>query len=217
MFQDNTTIILAAICLTGAVISVIGEWKKWEVTRSVAKLTASTAFVVLAGVNGAPGSNYGRLIMTALIFSWLGDAFLLSIRRSFLLAGIAAFLFAHVAFAIAFASQPINFTWLIIAFVVLIAASAAMMRWLWPNLEKFYKLAVPVYLIAISIMTALAVAVSAASGSWLLAAAAIVFAASDVSVARDRFIERSIANKAWGLPLYFIAQIMFAMSVLLYR
>ena len=42
---------------------------------------------------------------------------------------------------------------------------------------------------------------------------AIVFAASDVAVARDRFVARSFVNRAWGLPAYYAAQLVLAWSV----
>jgi uncharacterized membrane protein YhhN len=217
MDQVNISIILGTICLAGAVVSVVSEWRKWRAVRALSKMAASTAFVALALENGAAGSGYGRLILVALISSWAGDALLLSLRSSFLLAGIAAFLLAHAAFASAFASQLLDTSWLIIALLIFGVAALALLRWLWPHLETFYKIAVPVYLAAIMIMTSLAVAVSAASMSPIVAIGAITFAASDVSVARDRFIASGIANKAWGLPLYYAAQILLAMSVLLYR
>jgi len=47
-----------------------------------------------------------------------------------------------------------------------------------------------------------------------LAIAALMFAASDVSVARNRFVARKIVNKVWGLPLYYAAQLLFATSIL---
>jgi uncharacterized membrane protein YhhN len=177
-------------------------------------MAASSAFVAIAAVNGAGNTSYGQSILVALILSWAGDAMLLSLRSSLLLGGIAAFLLAHVAFGAAFVSLTLDTMWLLIALVALLAVSALLLRWLWPQLESFYKFAVPAYLAAIMIMTSLAVAASAAHGSMLLAVGAMTFAASDVSVARDRFVERSIVNKAWGLPLYYAAQIMLALSVL---
>jgi hypothetical protein len=39
--------------------------------------------------------------------------------------------------------------------------------------------------------------------------------ASDVAVARDRFVVRSLANSLWGLPLYFVAQLLLAWTVTL--
>ena len=46
-----------------------------------------------------------------------------------------------------------------------------------------------------------------------LALAAAGFALSDVSVARDRFGRESFLNRLWGLPLYYGAQCLFAVSV----
>lgn len=214
MIYYNASIVFGTICMSSAIVYVVAEWRNWRTIRWMAKLTASTAFVILAVTNGAVDSTYGRLILFALIFSWVGDALLLSLQSDFLLAGIAAFFFAHVSFAAAFASQRLDTTWLVIALVVLSAGALAFLRWLWKYLVMPHKIAVPVYLGAITIMTSLAIASSAASMSPLLAAAAISFTASDISVARNRFVERRLANKIWGVPLYYAAQILFAMSVL---
>ena len=214
MIYDNLTIVFGTICFANAIVYVVAEWRDWRTIRWISKLTASTVFVILACANGAAGSAYGRLILIALILSWVGDALLLSFRSSFLLAGIAAFFFAHMAFAAAFASRNLDTVWLFTSLAILTAAALAFIRWLWKYLTSFYKIAVPIYLAAITIMTSLAIAVSVASMSPLLATAAITFTASDVSVARNRFVARSVANKIWGVPLYYLAQILFAMSVL---
>lgn len=216
MILDNMNIILGAVCLFGAFTCVFAEWRELRVVRILSKMAASTAFVAIAVVNGAGNTSYGRSILAALVLSWIGDALLLSLRSSLLLGGIAAFLLAHVAFGAAFVSLPLDAMWLMIALAILLAVSALLLRWLWPHLESFYKFAVPAYLAAIMMMTSLAVAASAAHGSVLLAVGAVIFAASDVSVARDRFVERSIVNTAWGLPLYFAAQIILAISVLMH-
>lgn len=63
-------------------------------------------------------------------------------------------------------------------------------------------------------MISLAVAASSSSMPLTVALGAVAFAVSDISVARDRFVKRAIANKAWGLPLYYTAQLLFAMSVI---
>ena len=57
-------------------------------------------------------------------------------------------------------------------------------------------------------MTALACAVTGAGGPSSVAAGAIAFTASDISVARDRFVQPGFANRAWGLPLYYLAQVL---------
>ena len=42
--------------------------------------------------------------------------------------------------------------------------------------------------------------------------AAVAFYLSDVSVARDRFVAPGFGNRIWGLPLYYAAQLLFALS-----
>jgi uncharacterized membrane protein YhhN len=39
---------------------------------------------------------------------------------------------------------------------------------------------------------------------------ALAFTASDISVARDRFARHEFLNRAWGLPLYYAAQLLIA-------
>jgi len=85
-------------------------------------------------------------------------------------------------------------------------------RWLSPNLPTDMRLPVQAYFLVISVMTALACAVSGAGGPPVVAAGAIAFTASDISVARDRFVHPEFANRAWGLPLYYLAQVLLALS-----
>ena len=56
---------------------------------------------------------------------------------------------------------------------------------------------------------------SGATGLWLLLAGAFAFYVSDLAVARERFVSSSFLNRAWGLPLYYGAQILLAASVAL--
>lgn len=209
--------ILAAICLISAFACVFAEWRVLPKLRIVSKIAASSAFIALAAANGAFNSNYGCLILTALILSWAGDVMLLSLRSPLLLGGIAAFFFAHLAFAAAFAFLALNTAWFVVGLLVMTGVAALLLIWLWPHLLSSYRFAVPAYLVAIITMTSLAIGTVSAEGSWLLAIGAVTFAVSDISVARDRFVKRSIVNRAWGLPLYYGAQIIFAMSVLSHR
>ena len=51
------------------------------------------------------------------------------------------------------------------------------------------------------------------AGGALVSVAVVLFAGSDVAVARQRFIVQSFANKAWGLPTYYAAQLLLALSI----
>jgi uncharacterized membrane protein YhhN len=68
------------------------------------------------------------------------------------------------------------------------------------------------YFFVIGAMTALACGVTGAGGPATVALGAIAFTASDVSVARDRFVRNDFFNRAWGLPLYYCAQLLIALS-----
>ena len=207
------TILLAAVCVAATAALVWAEWRDRRAARAIFKIAASTAFVLVAWHLGAADSLYGRLILAALVLSWAGDVLLLSASSRLFLAGIGSFLMAHVAFAVAFAQRPPSALALGFGLVAMTAVGVVVLRWLWPHLSSFFRFAVGAYVAAIVAMCALAISVSAASGTWLLAAGAIGFAASDISVARDRFVAPGFANRAWGLPLYYAAQLVLAFSV----
>lgn len=209
----SSVVFLACSCFAAALMVVWAEFRRSQPIRAVFKLIASTTFVAIAWQLDAAGSGYGRCILLALVLSWTGDALLLSERSRVFLSGIFAFLLAHVAFAVAFLRLPIDRTVLWSALVVMGCIGAQMLRWLWPHLKTFYKPAVTAYVLALVAMTSPAIAASAASGRWPYAVGALAFAVSDIAVARNRFIVPGPMNKAWGLPLYYAAQVLLAMSV----
>ncbi|MGD9561497.1 MAG: lysoplasmalogenase family protein [Pyrinomonadaceae bacterium] len=211
--MNAATIFFGTVSLAGAAAYVLSRWKDKHSAACAAKAVASTSFVALAFANGALETSYGQAILAALLLSWLGDMLLLSPKHSFLLAGMAAFFAAHIAFMAAFGQKEIDLTWLGGALAATGVLSVLVIVWLWKYLGGVYKVAVPLYLAAIMVMTSLAVAASSVSLPQTVALAAIAFAVSDISVARDRFIDNSIANKAWGLPLYYLAQVLLAASV----
>jgi uncharacterized membrane protein YhhN len=85
-----------------------------------------------------------------------------------------------------------------------------MLRWLGRSVPAGMVVPVRAYMAVIGVMAALACAVAAAGGPWQAAVGALAFTASDVSVARDRFVRHEFRNRAWGLPLYYGAQLLIA-------
>jgi uncharacterized membrane protein YhhN len=175
------------------------------------KPAASTLFVITALLAGALNSSYGQLILLGLLFSWLGDVFLIPKRRLFFIAGLGSFLLAHLTFSGAFLLRPIDALPLTLAATAMVIIAIIILRWLWPHLTHNFRPAVVSYLGAISLMVVLATATTAAAGLQLVTGA-IMFAVSDIFVARDRFVSPSAANRLWGLPLYYGAQLIFALS-----
>lgn len=206
------------MCLGGAAGYVVANSRAVSAgeplyTKALTKGIASTSFIALALINGAATTAYGQAILAALVLSWIGDMLLLSRQSLYLLFGITAFFISHIAFTGAFAAKEISWTFFAAGLVVTGSLAGVILRWLWKHLVGVFAVAVPIYLAAIMLMVSMAVAASANSLPLTVTLAAVFFAASDVSVARDRFIEKDVLNKAWGLPLYYLAQILFAASV----
>lgn len=202
-----------ALYLASCIALLLAEFRDWPRGKALFKTVASTAFVLLALQLGAMESAYGRWMLLALALSWVGDVLLLSSRDRPFLLGIASFLLAHVVFAVAFAQRPMSGAGLAVGLVVGGVLGLAVLAWLRRHLSGFYRVAVGAYVAAIVAMCSVAIAASVASGAWGLAAGALAFAVSDLSVARDRFVTPGFVNRAWGLPLYYAAQLVLASSV----
>ena len=211
--MTSLAIALTVACAAAVAGLLAAEWFACRVARIAFKLLASTAFVAVACVLPGSAGVYGRLVIVALVLSWVGDTCLLGSRAALFLAGLAAFLLAHLAYGAAFAQGALDGRALGLALLVMLVVGAATMRWLWPHLSMPYKAAVGAYVAAIVGMCTLAVASSSALGCWPLAAGALGFAASDLAVARDQFVAPGRVNRLWGLPLYYASQLLLAWSL----
>jgi uncharacterized membrane protein YhhN len=77
------------------------------------------------------------------------------------------------------------------------------------------RIPVVAYVAVISLMVVTAVGAAAATGQAAIGVGGICFYLSDLHVARHRFVSQSFWNKAWGLPLYYAAQLILASTVTL--
>jgi len=196
---------LALVIATG-VRSRLGVW--------LTKPVAAAAYVGVALSLGALDTTYGRLVLAALCFSWLGDVLLIPRERPALFqAGILSFMLAHVIFIVAFFSRGMSPEPFAVGVVVAGAFAWLMLRWLRPHVPADFQMPVVAYVGVICTMLVAAFTGFVVSGSTPMLLGALMFAVSDVSVARDRFVQQSFVNEAWGLPLYFGAQVMIAFSL----
>jgi uncharacterized membrane protein YhhN len=177
----------------------------------LAKPVASLAFIWMAYASGATQSGYGWLILVALILCLAGDLLLIPRNRPAVFrVGVLAFLLGHLAYAAGFITQPLAWSGLAIGAVLLTLVVLVVLRWLGPSLPADMVWPVRAYLVVIAVMSVLACGVTAAGGPPEVALGALAFTASDVSVARDRFLRHEFLNRAWGLPLYYAAQLLLA-------
>lgn len=205
---------MAYLALLTAVLVALLLWAERRADplgRTVFKLMASTSFVGCALAAGAASSSYGRWILLGLALSWFGDAFLLSRRRSWFLTGLVSFLLAHLAFGGAFVALGVRWRFAAAAIAVLIALGGVVAHTLLPQVEPPMRPPVMAYLVVIAVMVALGVG-ALSERLPILLAAPLAFLVSDLAVARDRFVEPGFVNRLLGLPLYYGAQVLFAVS-----
>lgn len=213
--MDTASVLSVVACVLFVNGLLVAERREAGVARAVCKLGASSAFVAFAFSLGAATTTYGAFVLAALLLSWVGDALLLSSAERVFLGGLAAFLLAHVSYAVAFwvdGSPSLVFPLALLCFG---AVGLLVLRWLWPHLSAADRPPVVAYVAVIVVMCAMAADYSRAVGSLVPAVGAACFMASDIAVARDRFVVRSVANRLWGLPLYFFAQLLLAWTVTL--
>jgi uncharacterized membrane protein YhhN len=210
-----TPLILVAAAAAVVALLLLGERPGNLRAKWVFKPLASALFIV-AALTQEPQLRYDWLVVAGLVLSAAGDLALIPRSRRSFLAGLVAFLLAHVAYTIAFAEQadPLSLPPGYLLSIGL--ASTALYLYFLPHLGPM-KAPVAVYVAVITLMLAAAWAVAAnAPGlfGWQVAAGATLFYLSDITVARSRFVPGAgFANRAVGLPLYYAAQFLLALSI----
>ena len=177
------------------------------------KPAAALTFIVTGVLHGATATSFGRVILVGLCLAALGDVLLIPKSKLSFLGGLVAFLLGHVAYAVAFVVRGIDWMAAGAALVVFALVAAPVVRWLWPNVEGKMRGPVLAYVTVITGMVALSAGAARWDGSYLLFAGALAFYVSDLAVARNQFVKRAFVNRAWGLPLYFFAQMLLASQV----
>jgi len=176
------------------------------------KMFASTGFIAVALSVGALSNSYGRIVLAALVLSWLGDLLLTFESRNAFLGGLVAFLLGHVAYSVAFGTLGVNPVVGALAAAAVAIVAVFVWRWLAPHVGD---MAAPVvaYIVVISAMVVLAYGAFGDGATWLIPVGATLFFISDLFVARNQFVAQTTVNRMWGLPLYYLAQVLLALSV----
>lgn len=175
------------------------------------KMVAATAVLGLVFVLSPDHSTYLVLVVVALVASWIGDLALSFDGRTPFVIGLVAFASAHVAYIAAFIARSTLDTFtLVVVGAIMTAFAFVVIRWLRPHSPAELKNPIIIYVVIISVMVTTAFATSATDPDIRIPIAAVTFAASDLLVARQRFVAPSRVNRLVGLPLYFVAQTIFA-------
>jgi uncharacterized membrane protein YhhN len=176
------------------------------------KMVASTGFIAVALSVGALSSNYGRTVLIALALSWMGDLLLTFESRRAFLGGLAVFLLGHVAYSVAFGRLGVDPVATALAGALVVTVAIVVWRWLSPHVGDM-KAPVIAYIAVISVMVVLAFGAFSDDNTWLIPMGATLFFVSDLFVARNQFVTAVPLNRLWGLPLYYTAQVLLALSI----
>lgn len=212
--MNSLIIVLGAIFLIAVLFH---EKKKNRLPLLVTKSILSLLFVIAALIQPRPVPVYFHYLLMGLIFCLVGDVCLALPQKKAFMGGLVAFLLGHILYIFSFLNLVSIPKWLSPGVLIIVVISTLVFFWLRPHL-KFMLIPVLLYIVVITLMAIGALAVFwkssfQVSGRVLILAGALCFYASDIFVARQRFIKEEFRNRILGLPLYYTGQFMLAFSV----
>ena len=202
-------VLITAIACTALVYCLRMNWLQ---PAAVAKVVASTGFLLTAISAGALKHRVGQIVFAGLVLSMVGDMALINPSRRFFLIGLGAFLLAHIAYITAFVSYGQDRRWALTAAGPVMVAAIGVLVWMMPYASDDLAMPVRLYTAVISLMVITAFGACGAGASKLVVAGAIMFFLSDLSVASLRVVVTDLPTFIWGLPLYYAGQICIALG-----
>lgn len=184
------------------------------------RVTKCALMPLLAVCYGLFAKTVSPLVVTAILFGFAGDFFLLlTTHRWAFPAGIAAFATGHVFYIISFlrvlTNRPPFYVWL--AFGLVSAAYAAtLMRYLWKGIPKKLRPPSIVYMLIIGSMASCAM-IYAFSGltslCWLAGIGGLLFVVSDSMLSIDAFHHPIRHRSILVMSTYIAAQTLIVSSL----
>ncbi len=206
------TSILTLLAILSASIHIRAEYRGPRQHIYIFKPLTMVFILLIATLGQATLPFYKYMIITGLVFSLAGDVFLMLPADRFV-AGLVAFLIAHLFYIAAFASEISALIWW--PLVPAVIYGIVIYTVLAPSLGKL-KLPVLIYVVGILIMAWLTWerwVQTGQSGALLASVGAVLFVISDTILAINRFRGTFKPARALNLTTYFAAQWLIASSV----
>ena len=181
--------------------------------ESLAKPAALALLIAAFAERGGP-RDVKRFVLAGLAASLAGDVLLLSPVH--LLAGLVAFLIAH-GFYIAAFTRGVGFLPSRVALALIGAFAAAVFGYVWPGVGADMRIGVVVYAAVLACDAAQATGratVLRDRAAVAVAAGAVLFMLSDMTIALVEFGHVGWPADQWTLPTYYLAQGLIAFCVL---
>ncbi|CAO3574815.1 unnamed protein product [Mortierella alpina] len=177
-------------------------------------IISTTSSAELANSALLAHTTYTRAMMGAFVLGFIGDVLLIPTRG--FLPGLVSFLAGHAAFMVAFTFHGQDQVAQQGGLGFIVAMAAIVGPWLLPKIKnKIMRGAVVAYMLVISGMVITAVGSIHCGQNHLpeRTVGALMFFFSDLFVARQHFVHKTVLNKWIGLPLYYVAQILLASTL----
>lgn len=185
-----------------AVITWLAVAQDWKEAEYVTKPAAMVALILFAATGPHPSPWLGG----ALLLSLLGDIYLM-LPANLFMAGLVAFLFAHLAYI---ADFDATVGWRLFWFVIVAAAAAPLTRRVLRSVtDDAVRAPVAVYIGVLALMVASAIA----AGRPVAAAGALLFFASDALIGWDRFVQRLAWARVAIMATYHLGQLGLVLSL----
>jgi uncharacterized membrane protein YhhN len=206
------TSILVPLTILSACAHIRAEYRGPRLHVYLFKPLTMSFICLIAILGQAALPFYKDMIIAGLVFSMAGDVLLMLPPDRFV-AGLAAFLIAHLCYIAAFASEIGALIWW--PLIPLATYGTVIYIILAPSLGKL-KSPVLIYVVVILVMAWLAWerwSQTGQSGALLASAGAVLFLTSDTILAINRFRRAFKPAHALNLATYFAAQWLIASSV----
>lgn len=176
----------------------------------------SALFIITALIQTHQNMTYFYIILSGLLLCLIGDVCLIFFfNKRIFTAGLASFLAGHIMYIIAFFKFGEAGPTVYAAGIFCITISSFIFIKLKPLLGSMQKPVIAyITIITAMVISAFSFHENAAAGLTgnIIIAAALIFYVSDIFVARHRFVKKEFLNRAIGLPMYYTAQFMIAIS-----
>lgn len=210
--MSTTMLILTLLAILFAAIHIRAEYRGPYRNIYIFKPLVMVCIVLIAFAGQAMPPLYKYLIITGLLFSIAGDALLMPPWNRFV-AGLIAFLVAHLFYIAAFGSQLNALIWW--PLLPLIFVGVAIYAFLSPALGTMERpvLAYIIIILAMAWLGWMYWLQATTPGALLAFTGALFFVISDLILATNRFRYQFKWGRLLNLAAYFVAQWLIAGSV----
>lgn len=206
----SVALVVAAVLDWGAVLR--GDHILERVTKPTVTLLLIGLAWSLHGDSPVPGPPSLTVLLVALGLSLVGDVLLLTATTARFLAGLAAFLVAHVAYVVGVVSTPGRGGfpwWLLPVLPMLLLVHARFGRDIVRHAGRA-RLPVLLYQLALFVL----VLAAAWQGDWVVLLGTLVFLASDTILGHDRFVLERRFAPVQVMVTYHLAQVLIVVGLL---